>query len=516
MDPERPVAKALAAVGQKIVYVGDDLAAAEALLPKSPEIIDLKGQAVVPGLIDSHAHVTHEGLRLGQLDLYGLSFEATLAAVAQATAALPPGAWLHGRGWDQNLWPGQAWPDKKSLDQASPNNPVALDRVDKHSVWANSLALAAADLRVLGPDPEGGEIVRGPDGSPNGVLIGQAMFYVLSVMPPLDGRDLKETMLLAQREMLGHGLTTVVDAATRPEELAVLARGYPTGEFKIRYRAYAHQNGWARLGELARADGLCEGHLAIDGLKLFSDGSLGSRSAWLLEDYADRPGHRGSRSLSDEALASYLALARDKSLQVAIHVIGDAAVAQAVAAVAKVLGPGRTDRRWRLEHFQVVADADLDRVLAMGLIPSIQSVGLMTDLTMAADRLGPGRLKRAYAWRGVLDRGGYLVNGSDCPVEPVNPFLGIYAAVTRQNLAGQPPGGFLPAHRLTRFEALASYTVWGARAAFQEGRLGVLAPGAMADFAVLDRDLMACPDEEIPKIKVLLTVVGGKTAFGGL
>jgi predicted amidohydrolase YtcJ len=513
MSQDRPVASVLAAHGGTLVYVGDDISRASSLLSPNYETIDLQGLTVIPGLIDSHAHTLHEGLRLGQLDLKGLNFDETLKAVAKAVSNLPPGAWLHGRAWDHNLFPNQKWPDKQALDAVSPLNPVILDRIDKHSLWVNSRALELADPSVYGPDPEGGEIVRSADGSPSGVLIGRAMFLVLAKAPALDGQDLGTTLLLAANEFLSFGLTTVVDAATGEAELNAIERLIAKGELKIRYRAYVHPQRWTRWGDLTRVDGLYDDRLAIDGLKLFSDGSLGSQSAWLLDDYADRPGHRGAKSLDDQTLEKSLIYARDHGLQVAIHVIGDAAVAQAVSVMAKVLGPGWTDRRWRLEHFQVVAPEDRDRALAMGLIPSIQSVGLMTDIAMAESRLGSKRLKRAYAWRDILDRGGYIINGSDCPVESPNPFEGIYAAVTRRDLQGWPIEGFLPEQRLTRWEALASYTVWGAKAAFKSGRLGQLIPGALADFVVIDRDIMDCSVREIAKIKALKTIVAGETVY---
>jgi predicted amidohydrolase YtcJ len=506
----------LAAVGQNLVYVGDCPAAAKKQLDNYPEVFDLRGQVVVPGLIDSHAHPVHEGLRRGQLDLRGLSLNEAIAKVGEAVRALPKGAWLRGRGWDQNLWPEKAWPDKLDLDAVSPDNPVVLDRVDKHSIWVNSKALIESDPKVFGPDPEGGEIVRSPDGSPSGVLIGRAMFYVYSKAPHLDGRDLTETIALAESEFLSKGLTTVVDAAMGTEEFEAYARLSESGALKLRVRGYVHPQRWTRWSDLERFDGLYGERLSVDGIKLFSDGSLGSRSAWLLADYADAPGKRGSSSLDDAVLEKAFAFARDKGLQVAIHVIGDAAVAQAVACMSRVLGPYWTDRRWRLEHCQVTTEEDRDRILAMGLIPSIQSVGLMTDLLMAESRLGEERLKRAYAFRDFLDRGGYLINGSDCPVESANPFFGFYAAVSRRDLSGFPAEGFTPRHRLTRYEALASYTVWGAKAAFKEGRIGVLAPGALADFAVLSQDPIACPIESVPKINVLMTVVGGETAYGSL
>jgi predicted amidohydrolase YtcJ len=513
MDKGCPLATVMATRGPNIIYVGEDLQKAAGLLPNKHEKIDLLGQTVLPGLIDSHAHVLHEGLCLGQLDLHGLSKQEALGAVFRKAQTLPPGAWIHGRGWDQNIWADRQWPGLKELDQVSPDNPVVLDRIDKHSIWVNSQALKLSDPKVFGPDPEGGEILRDSDGSLRGVFIGQAMFLVYKVMPPLDGRDRGETYILAHREMVSLGLTTVIDAATSDEDFAVITSLMAKNALKFRYRAYVHPLRWRNFQQLRPMDGLFEKHLAIDGLKLFSDGSLGSRSAWLLEDYSDRPGHKGSHNYDDQELSQMLTLAKEQNLQVAIHVIGDGAVDQAVRCMEKVLGPNCGNRRWRLEHYQVAQPQVTQKVLAMGLIPSIQSVGLMTDLHMACDRLGLKRLKNAYAWRDILDHGGYLINGSDCPVESANPFHGIYAAVSRQDLAGNPPGGFYPEHCLSREEALATYTVFGGRAAFQENNIGAIKPGLLADLAVIDRDILTCPVREIADILVTRTVIGGETVY---
>jgi predicted amidohydrolase YtcJ len=510
MDPGCPRASVLASLGGRLSYVGDDFREALATLPTEAEVVDLKGRNVIPGLIDSHAHVLAEGLRLAQLDLAGLDFEETLETVAGEAAGRPKGSWIHGRGWDQNLWDG-GWPTAVALDQAAPDNPVVLDRIDKHSIWVNSLALRMAGITAGQADPEGGEIVRDPQGAPSGVLIGRAMALVGRAMPTDDGLDFLATFRKAMGELLGYGLTTLVDCATRPADYPVLAGAVERGLLKARLRLYFLAEPWVHdILDQGPARGLYGGRLSLDGLKLFSDGSLGSRSAWLMEGYADRPGYRGGHIYSDEALEAILARARDLGWQVAIHVIGDAAVAQAVAAMARVLGHDRTDRRWRLEHYQLVADADRERVLSMGLIPSVQSVGLMTDLHMAPARLGQGRLRRAYAWRDVIDRGGYVINGSDCPIESPNPFLGMYAAVTRKDLKGNPPGGFGPEQALGRLEALSSYTVWAARAAFAEDGLGSISPGKHCDFAVLDRDILTCPERGIAGTRVLATVVGGE------
>jgi predicted amidohydrolase YtcJ len=513
MDPARPRASVMASRGGRLTYVGDDFREALATLPGDPKVVDLKGRDVIPGLIDSHAHVLSEGLRLSQLDLTGCAYEEALEVVAEEVANRPPGTWIHGRRWDQNLWEGRLWPHKSDLDKAAPDHPVVLDRVDKHSIWVNSLALKMAGVEGAAQDPPGGEIVRDPDGSPSGVLIGQAMFLVYDKMPLLDGQDFTATFVKGQAEALSFGLTTLADCAVRPQEYPLIERAVSRGLVKARLKLFIVADPWDEefLGQGPRR-GLLGGRLSVDGLKVFSDGSLGSRSAWLMEDYADRAGYRGGHIYSDEALTAIFAKAKRLGFQVAIHVIGDAAVAQAVSCMAAVLGPERTSRNWRLEHYQVVADADRERVLSMGLIPSIQSVGLMTDLHMAPGRLGPERLSRAYAWRDVIDRGGIVINGSDSPIESINPFMGIYAAVVRKDLKGNPKEGFRPEQALSRLEALSSYTVWSAKAAFAEDDLGSLSVGKLADFAILDRDILTCPERAIAGTRVLSAFVGGEMA----
>jgi predicted amidohydrolase YtcJ len=515
MDPSKPRATVIACHEGRLVYVGDEFREALASLPGDPEVIDLKGRHVVPGLIDSHAHVLHEGLRLSQLDLTGYSYEETLEAVAEEAKKRPKGVWIHGRRWDQNIWEDKGWPSRLDLDQAAPDNPVVLDRVDKHSIWANTMALKLSGLGKDTKDPEGGEIVREWDRSPAGVLIGKAMFLVYDKMPLLDGQDFTETYVKGQAEAMSFGLTTLVDCAVRPKEYPLIERAVAKGLVKARLRLYVICDPWDEefLAPGPRR-GLFGDKLSIDGIKVFSDGSLGSRSAWLLDDYADRTGYRGGHIYSDEALTAIFAKAKKLGYQVAIHVIGDAAVAQAIRAMSAVLGSERTSRNWRLEHYQVVSDADREMVLSMGLIPSIQSVGLMTDLHMVKGRLGPERLGRAYAWRDVIDRGGYIINGSDSPVESVNPFMGMYAAVTRKDLKGQPKEGFAPEHALSRMEALLSYTVWPARAAFSEDVLGSLTVGKYADFAILDRDILTCPERAIASTRVMGTAVGGEIVKG--
>jgi predicted amidohydrolase YtcJ len=394
---------------------------------------------------------------------------------------------------------------------------VILDRRDKHSVWVNSQALARAGLTAAAPDPPGGEILRTGKGDLLGILTGSAIKLVRSLAPVAGEEKLRQDLLRAQAEFLAFGVTGGMEASTRLRELAVMKRAAEEGLLKLRLRAMLYA-GTNEDQEYLAAGGRLEnwsadGRLIVVGVKIIADGSLGSRSAWLLSDYADRPGHRGQPGYSDEELTALMVRARRHGLQVAVHAIGDAGVRQTLAAMGRALGPEPGDHRWRIEHFQVVSEEDRDLALALGVIPSIQAAGLMADLDLAEERLGPAALARSYRWREILDRGGILAGGSDAPIESANPFVGIYAAVTRQNLEGRPPGGWRPADRLTRLEALKSYTTWAARAIFAENRQGSLAPGRLADFIVLDRDPLTCPEAELKAVEVLKTVIGGEVVF---
>ena len=511
-------ATVLASRGQELVYVGPDRAAAESLLSARARRIDLAGATVLPGLIDGHAHIISEGLRLGELDVHHLGKEELLGLVGREAAGLPPGQWVKGYGWNQELWPGRAWPDKKELDSVAPANPVVLDRMDKHSAWANSLALKLSGLDESSPDPPGGQIGRNPDGSLSGLLVGAAMFPVWNALPNQDPERRYQALLRAQEEMLSFGLTSVMEAGALVSDLALMRRGYESGRFGLRVRAmllagreqdriYLESGG-------RRQRGLYGQRLSVDGVKIHSDGSLGSRSAWLLDDYADRPGLRGQHTYSDEELAVIVERANEHDLGLSVHAIGDGAVHQILDIMEAALKRRpRPDHRWRIEHFQVLAEGDLERALKLGVVASLQTVGLMSDMDMAEDRLGSERLKRSYLWRGIIDRGGVIVNGSDGPVESVNPFLGLYAAVSRRNLEGRPAGGWLPEQKAGREEALKSYTAWSAWSEFNEARKGTLAAGRLADYVVVDRDPLSCPEDEIKDTRVMMTILGGRVAF---
>ena len=516
-DPARPLASILAANGPELIYTGDDIDEARAILTAPFREIDLGGLTVIPGLIDGHAHLIGEGQRLAQLNLHGLDFQQTLAAVKKEADNRPDGEWILGLGWNQEEWPGGSWPHRRDLAEAAPDNPVVLDRMDKHSVWVNSLALRLGGLKAETPNPPGGEYLKDENGDLQGILIGNGMWAVKKAQPQEGLEGLRRDLLRAQQEMLSFGITSVMDAGLNMETLSLIRDCYARGQMKLRVRgmmlAYDQSDEAYIKSGGGPLNGLYGERFALGGVKIHSDGSLGSRSAWLSRDYADRPGHRGGHSFNDEELYKIMKRARDHGLIISIHAIGDAAIHQALIAMRKALGPEPGDHRWRIEHFQVVQPKDMDLALELGVIPSIQTVGLMNDLHMAGERLGPELIERSYPWREVLDRGGILVNGADGPVESVNPFEGMYAAVSRRDLSGRPDGGWRPQDKLSRLEALSTYTTWSAYSEFSEQRKGRLAPGYLADFAVIDRDCLSCPEDEIKDIKVEMTVLGGEILY---
>jgi predicted amidohydrolase YtcJ len=521
MDDSLQRAKVISALNGVIAYVGDSvIEAEEALVGKTGDAsfkekvkkVDLLGLTVIPGLIDSHSHAIGEGQRLSQLDLQFLSLDDLLHKVATAAKGLQKGKWLHGRGWDNNIWPGGKWPDKEALDEAAPYNPVVLDRLDKHSIWVNSRALELAGVDENTKVPLGGEMLLKPNGKLLGVLLGKAMAPVWAVMPPYDGQSSRDLFLRAQEELLSLGLTTLIDCGTRKADFFMLKDLLDKGDLKLRFRGNVIGDPWSDILDLDRREKLNSDFLAIDGIKLFSDGTLGSRSAWLREEYYDQKGHYGDHNYDDSTLLKIIEKARDRNLQVAIHSIGDRAIEQAMDVMEKALGSSLGERHFRLEHFQVTDPGILNRRSKLGLIPSIQSVGIMYDYIMAPTRLGPKRIKDCYAWKRILD-GGYFINGSDAPVESPNPFYGIYAATSRMDLSCQPEGGFQMEDALTLTEAIKSYTIWPSDAAFQAHKLGSLSLDKFCDFVVLDSNIFKKEKRQIADVKVLMSVVNGEIVF---
>lgn len=515
VDESFAKASSMVVKGGKILYIGDDAAAQKKYRSRSP-VIDLEGKTVIPGLVESHMHYLMLGETLERIDIFQKPKAEILAKVKAEAERLPDGEWIVSMGWNNVLW-GEDYPAKEELDAVAPNNPVSLARVDGHSTWFNSLALQIAGIDKDTPNPQGGEILKKPNGEVWGILTDTAAELVESKIPDdtAEARKLYR-FTLADQSVISYGITTLVDAGASYDSITLLKSAYADGTLKV--RAYEMLNEGEDITYINEGNkpvrDLYNGKLSVAAVKLVSDGSLGSRSAWLLQDYSDRAGHVGNGRWDDGQMYRIVKRVAGRGFQIGTHAIGDAAVRQVIDVQKKVIDElGLKDHRFRIEHFQIVDAADIPRAIEYGFIPSMETVHATSDMNMAEDRVGPVRIQSSYAWRTVLENKGIIANGSDAPVELVNPYHGLYAAVTRQDQNGQPPGGWYPNQALTREEALRSFTIWGAYAAFAEKTRGSLEAGKYADFVVLDRDIMTCPAAEIKDISALKTVIGGEVVY---
>lgn len=519
-NPAHPSAEAMAvdAGSGRVLALGQR----EQLLARYPqaERLELASATVMPGLIDAHAHLVNLGHMLVEANLWGAhSKEEVIKRLREAESRLAPGQWLIGRGWDQNLWPEKAFPTAADLDTAFPQRPVYLDRVDGHAGWVNSAALAIAHRqgRSLAGDwqPDGGRIERDAAGQPSGVLIDSAAALVTSHIPAHAPEELDRRLQLALREAVANGLTGVHDMGVSRDELARFARFADAGTLPLRIAAYAAGDGDA-LADLC-ANGLYRhagGRLQMRGVKLFVDGALGSRGAAMLAPYSDDPHNHGLLMLSPE---QHLALSRKAAgcgVQVASHAIGDRGNRLVLDNYQTVLaGQGDADLRWRVEHAQVLAAEDIVRFAPLKVIASMQPTHATSDMGWAQDRVGPERIKGAYAWQSLHGTGAHLALGSDFPVEQVDPRLGLLAAITRQDRAGLPAGGWYPDQRLSMTQALEGFTSGAAYAGFAELEVGMLREGLRADFVILDGNPLQLEPAQLPALKVLSTWVDGAPVY---
>ena len=514
LDAERSQAEAMAwDEAGRIVYLGDAEGLAEAHPDLNPE--DLEGRVVLPGLIDAHGHVMGLGLARLQADLVGAeSIDEVIDRLSEHAQNLPDEAWLTGRGWDQTRWEGREFPSAADLDEAFPDRPVYLVRVDGHAAWVNSAAMQHATEDLSGDwQPQGGNIHRDDESEPTGILIDTAMPYVADAMPEATGEERELALDLALSEIARHGLTGVHDMGASLADFMQFKRRDEAGELTVRIRAMAD-------GDDEMLKWLCDNEpwtgerLTARGVKFYTDGALGSRGAALLADYSDEPGNTGLLFHSDEQLQEQVDRAMGCGLQLAIHAIGDAANRQVIEAL--IAGQADfTDNpgRHRVEHVQIIAVEDIPRMAEHDIIASMQPIHATSDMRWAEERVGTDRLAGAYAWQRMLDAGVHLALGSDFPVEPVNPWLGVHAAVTRQDLDGNPDGGWLPDQRLSVDEALRGFILDAAFAGFAEGHTGSLESGKQADFIVIDADPYQTDPADLAEIKVLQTVVGGEVVF---
>jgi predicted amidohydrolase YtcJ len=479
--------------------------------------MDGGGHTLLPGLIDAHGHVMALGAMKRQADLAATtSLNQALAAVKTFAAAHPRDAWVLGRGWNQVAWKLGRFPTAAELDAAVGDRPVWLERVDGHAGWANSAALKLAGIDRTSKAPDGGRIERDADGNPSGVLVDAAMQLVETKIPAPTAAQASAMLDAALAEMARVGLTGVGDAGVDAATFALYKRY--ADERRLTARIYAMIGGTGKDFDALSANGPLIGYggdfLSLRSVKLYADGALGSRGAALLAPYSDDPKNSGLLFHAPPELQAMIAKALGKGYQVCVHAIGDRANREVLDAFAAAYREhGGDDLRNRIEHAQVVSLQDIPRFKPLKLIASMQPTHATSDMNMAEDRIGHDRIAGAYAWRRFLDQGTVVAGGSDFPVESANPFFGLHAAVTRQDHAGRPPGGWHAEQALSRSEALRAFTLDAAYAAHQEKTLGTLEPGKWADFVIVDRDVFAVDPARIWSTEVLETWVGGRRVY---
>ena len=479
--------------------------------------VDLQGRTVLPGLIDAHGHVFGLGQMLTQLDLsQTTSLEGALKAIADYARANPGQGWLRGRGWNQENWKLGRFPTAADVDAVVSDRPVWFERVDGHAGWANSRALAAAGITDKTPDPAGGKIVRDAAGRATGVLVDAAQELVTKVLPAQTEAEGRVALDRALGAMAKVGITSAHDAGLGVFEDR-LYRAYADGG-KLTARIYGMIGGTEGDFDALSKNGPLKTYgndmYALRAVKLYSDGALGSRGAALIKPYSDEPHSHGLLFYKLDQMDAMMKKAMQRGYQVNVHAIGDAGNHQILDIYQKELAATKSAaQRHRIEHAQVVTQADIGRFKTLGIIPSMQPTHATSDKNMAETRVGPERIKGAYAWRSFLHQGSRIACGSDFPVESPNPFFGIHAAVTRQDASGQPVAGWYPNQAMSLKEAFRCFTLDAAYAGHAENSLGSLEPGKWADFIVIDQDLFKMPTYDIHKIGVLQTWVGGKAVY---
>ena len=516
VDPDRPVVQAFAVRDGRILFAGS---VREAMALKGPRtrVLELGDRAVIPGITDAHLHLLGVGMALRSVSLTGTrSYDEVIQRVAARAREVGKGEWIRGRGWNQNDWPGMQFPTHEALSRAVPDNPVVLERVVGHAVLANARAMEAAGVTAATPDPAGGRIVRTADGSPSGVFVDNAQAIIGRVVPPPSREETRAAILAAVAEGNKWGLVGVHDPGVSQQTIALYEELARAGRFNL--RDYVMVDGdsadVAQAYQRGPQTALYDGHLWIRAIKLWADGALGSRGAKLLEDYADDPGNRGLWVTDTNVIRATAMSALRHGFQLCVHAIGDQANRAVLDAYEAALDSVPTaDHRFRIEHAQIVSHQDIPRFAELGVIPSMQTTHQTSDMYWAMNRLGWTRVQGAYAWRSLLNTGVIIPNGTDAPVEAVNPMRTFHSAITRQDADGWPVGGWFPDQRMTREEALESMTIWPAYASFEESVAGSISPGKYADFVVLDQDIMTVAPERILDTQVVMTVLGGETVY---
>jgi predicted amidohydrolase YtcJ len=495
----------------KITYV---LKSGERRPKKVDWKIDMGGKTMVPGMIDGHGHVMGLGAQLLRLDLSETNSLDEALAKIRAYAAANPTKWILGGGWNQERWKLGRFPTAADLDAAVGDRPVWLERVDGHAGWANSRAIAAGSVTAATKDPNGGRIERGAGGKPAGVFVDGAMDLITSHLPSPTPREQNAAFLAAQDKLLSLGITAAADMGTTVQDWLTYRRMGDIGLLKVRILSYASGVDTAlTVAGQGPTPWLYAERLRMGGIKLYDDGALGSRGAWLKADYSDAPGNKGLPFLTDDQLLNSMIRGSMDGFQIAVHAIGDRANQQVLDAIEVLSDTYKGDRRWRIEHAQIVDPKDLPRFGKFGTIASMQPVHQTSDMHMAEARLGESRLDGAYAWRSMLQNGARLAFGSDFPVESPDPWAGWAASFTRQDANGQPFGGWRAQEVVTREQGWAGFTTGAAFAGFAEDKIGRIAVGMRADFLILDRDPLLASPGDLRTTKVIETWVAGDRAW---
>jgi predicted amidohydrolase YtcJ len=522
MNEHQPQVEAVLVRDDRIVFSGG-LKAAQ-LLAKKPQMIHLKGRTMTPGIIESHGHLMSLGFSKLNLDLSGAgTYQDIVDQVADAVAEAEPGQWILGRGWHQSKWFPQpemmvgGFQTHDSLSAVSPDNPVYLVHASGHAAMANARAMEIAGVHSETDFEGDGEIIKDAKLQPTGIFNEVAQRLISTHVPPPDDSQRARALRLALEELGANGITSFQDAGTSREDITLFKSFLK--QKALSARVWVMLSGrdqellldWFRSGPEI---GLGDERLTIRAIKLVADGALGSRGAWLLEPYSDRPGHVGLPTMSVADMTRFSQRAFETNFQIGIHAIGDRGNREVLDIFDEIFDGKNQGVRFRVEHAQHLSAADIPRFGELGVIASVQGIHMSSDRPWAIDRLGIERIEEgAYVWRKLWDTGAIVINGTDVPVEPINPINSYYSLVTRQTLAGEPKGGFEPSQKLTRMEALKTYTLDAAYGAFEEHLKGSIEQGKLADFTVFDQDLLTVPDNKILDTKVSMTIVGGKTVF---
>ncbi len=525
LSAERPVAEALAVTGGLITAVGTT-AEVNDFVGKETRILDLAGALAVPGFIDSHAHFMDLGFAELQLDLVGTRSSNEIARKLKDVAAPPANEdeegeeqeaiWIRGHGWDQNDWKNKEFPTAAILDRVAPEQPVYLTRIDMHVGWANSKAMELAGVDHETADPEGGEIIRDEEGNPTGVFIDLAKDLITNSIPAPSDEDRRKAFQSAQDAALRAGITSVHDAGVGARDIELYRDALTRGDLKLRLYLMLDGSDPELLERFFSHKPEISPWLTIRSVKLVADGALGSRGAALLEPYVDRPDWRGLTILSEEDVFNIADRALSAGYQLNVHAIGDRANREVLNAFQRAFDDNATvdDPRFRIEHAQILDEIDIRRFAQLGVIASMQGVHATSDMPWVADRLGEERsAEGAYVWQKLLLSGTKIANGTDAPVERISALESLYASITRQDKQGKPEGGWFPDQRMSLEQALRSYTLDAAYAAFQDQDKGSLEAGKLADITVLSKDILTLQPREILDTEVLYTVVGGEVVY---